>query len=435
MSDPVSNADIEDVLSSIRRLVSDEPNADAGARAEPAQPSVERFVLTPAFRVEDAQEAEHAEVDLANLDDSADDAGDPDTGETQNVHPFVATAAEDTDAHSDHEASDPAAHGGVSGDELDSQISEEYQSDEEWSDENLEADSEPHPHDPAPDIEAESHVVHEDAFVTEETQSPDDLTLEERIAGLEAAIELAPQEWEPDGSETDETDETTPISLNLVNPDDAALEDAIDFAAPESDTDDTEASEAPDHSGEEGETHSEAATDDLVSEMVAAEIDFNLNEKAEEASEFEAAEPDAEDTADSFEDTASEWSEPEPEPDDVVEAVLSEVDASHDDPSGALHDWEETPMRDVTPDETDEAGPADNAASLGATSGEDDDDEDGGNFLSDEADLLDEESLRAMVSDLVREELQGVLGERITRNVRRLVRREIQRALTMRDLD
>ncbi|MCE8508493.1 hypothetical protein KBY28_08545 [Ruegeria pomeroyi] len=53
---------------------------------------------------------------------------------------------------------------------------------------------------------------------------------------------------------------------------------------------------------------------------------------------------------------------------------------------------------------------------------------------SDEA-FLDEESLRELVADIVREELQGALGERITRNVRKLVRREIHRALTAQELD
>ncbi|MFD2174354.1 hypothetical protein [Rhodobacter lacus] len=42
---------------------------------------------------------------------------------------------------------------------------------------------------------------------------------------------------------------------------------------------------------------------------------------------------------------------------------------------------------------------------------------------------LDEAALRAMVAQLVRDELRGTLGERITQNVRKLVRREIQRAL------
>lgn len=55
-------------------------------------------------------------------------------------------------------------------------------------------------------------------------------------------------------------------------------------------------------------------------------------------------------------------------------------------------------------------------------------------FSSDE-DVLDEEALRDLVSDIVREELQGALGERITRNVRKLVRREIHRALAAQDLE
>ncbi|MFG6560238.1 hypothetical protein [Sulfitobacter sp. 1A15299] len=49
--------------------------------------------------------------------------------------------------------------------------------------------------------------------------------------------------------------------------------------------------------------------------------------------------------------------------------------------------------------------------------------------------FLDEEALRDMVTEIVRAELQGALGERITRNVRKLVRREIHRALTAQDLE
>ena len=43
---------------------------------------------------------------------------------------------------------------------------------------------------------------------------------------------------------------------------------------------------------------------------------------------------------------------------------------------------------------------------------------------------LDEKALRGIVADIVKSELQGELGDRITRNVRKLVRREIHRALT-----
>lgn len=49
--------------------------------------------------------------------------------------------------------------------------------------------------------------------------------------------------------------------------------------------------------------------------------------------------------------------------------------------------------------------------------------------------VLDEDALHDIVRQLIREELQGALGERITRNVRKLVRAEINRALTARALD
>lgn len=48
---------------------------------------------------------------------------------------------------------------------------------------------------------------------------------------------------------------------------------------------------------------------------------------------------------------------------------------------------------------------------------------------------LDEDMLRGLIAQVVREELQGVLGQRITRNVRKMVRREIYRALAEQKLD
>lgn len=49
--------------------------------------------------------------------------------------------------------------------------------------------------------------------------------------------------------------------------------------------------------------------------------------------------------------------------------------------------------------------------------------------LSGEDQFLDEEALRDLVTEIVRAELQGALGERITRNVRKMVRREVARAM------
>lgn len=52
--------------------------------------------------------------------------------------------------------------------------------------------------------------------------------------------------------------------------------------------------------------------------------------------------------------------------------------------------------------------------------------------------ILDELSvdiLRSLVAEIIREELAGALGEKITRNVRKLVQREINRALMARGID
>lgn len=54
MSDPVTNVEIEDVLSSIRRLVSEETRPPR-PRSQPVQPGTDRLVLTPSFRVHDAE--------------------------------------------------------------------------------------------------------------------------------------------------------------------------------------------------------------------------------------------------------------------------------------------------------------------------------------------------------------------------------------------
>lgn len=42
---------------------------------------------------------------------------------------------------------------------------------------------------------------------------------------------------------------------------------------------------------------------------------------------------------------------------------------------------------------------------------------------------IDETELRSMVSEMIRDELRGALGEKITKNIRKLVRREINSAL------
>jgi hypothetical protein len=57
-----------------------------------------------------------------------------------------------------------------------------------------------------------------------------------------------------------------------------------------------------------------------------------------------------------------------------------------------------------------------------------------GAAMQDAAPGTDDALLRDLIRDVLREELQGDLGQRITRNIRKLVRAELARALTVRDL-
>jgi cell pole-organizing protein PopZ len=59
----------------------------------------------------------------------------------------------------------------------------------------------------------------------------------------------------------------------------------------------------------------------------------------------------------------------------------------------------------------------------------------GGIFAADDPLSYDEQVLRDMVREIIREELQGGLGERITRNIRKLVRAEMARALATQTMD
>ena len=48
---------------------------------------------------------------------------------------------------------------------------------------------------------------------------------------------------------------------------------------------------------------------------------------------------------------------------------------------------------------------------------------------------VDPDVLRALITEIVREELRGALGHKATRNIRRLVRREIRLALDLLEAD
>lgn len=82
-----------------------------------------------------------------------------------------------------------------------------------------------------------------------------------------------------------------------------------------------------------------------------------------------------------------------------------------------------------------EDGPDDAAPDAPAPEDIYEDEDEALDFLVADDTVMDEETLRELVAEIVREELQGALGERITRNVRKLVRREIHRALTAQEFE
>ena len=85
-------------------------------------------------------------------------------------------------------------------------------------------------------------------------------------------------------------------------------------------------------------------------------------------------------------------------------------------------------FQDISPDDVEEIVIPENTEDDEIALGNAQDDQTADQFV-------DEEALREIVSEMVRAELQGDLGDRITRNVRKLVRREIHHALATRDFE
>ena len=154
-----------------------------------------------------------------------------------------------------------------------------------------------------------------------------------------------------------------------------------------------------------GATDSMTKLERMIAELEAAVTDQS-DEWEPEAAEVEDLAPDSIARPMRVSDDVQDADEVAPEPD---EEPVAEVAADTDDD-------------DHYPGETDDA--------LLDEMGDELDD-----FIQPEGIALDEAVLREMVTDIVRQELQGALGERITRNVRKLVRREIYRVLNSQEFE
>jgi hypothetical protein len=310
MNDPVTNVEIEDVLSSIRRLVSEDARVrPAGWQAEPVATAAEaapvaeagRLVLTPALRVtEDAQpEADAPEAEMTDADTSQAD-GD------------AATVAEEA--------------------------------------------MEAYPEEGA-FVHHADHGDHDDAAADAQDMSDD---AEEIASSAEDHHGVESYEDEGQGWATAEAE---PLVLS-----DAAEEAMV------------------------WEDHHEEAEPDAASRPFVAEV---VTDDLSEDDEV------------------------------TLHPVAQEADTDHDPDAGFVFA------------STRDGSGHDRTASAAAMEQADDSDpmDDRAFLLSEDETVLDEETLREMVAEIVRQELQGALGERITRNVRKLVRREIHRAMTSHELE
>ncbi|MCA0942484.1 hypothetical protein LCM08_22610 [Salipiger pacificus] len=380
MSDPVTNVEIEDVLSSIRRLVSEDSRPESTSEAPPAQRSAPagRLVLTPALRVQEAPASDEMDSDS------------PETDEEERMRHAAPVAARLVPA--EEEVAEAARRAPLR------PVAPEAAPETPVSDEIEEA----------PFIEvdehsegefAESSIADFFALKLRDSTPPQPApvadagaregSLAQKIAELEEMIARSTHEFEP------ERGEAAPEAIFRHQPGEEP--------APSVDVED-----------EDPELASRPMPEpELVDEPYA--LVTLAPPEAEPEVEVEAVEDEFEDIVVGAQAMTATLSEAE---EDAAEELQAEPEPAPRRPVKILRNpvWQrsQSNLRSDAPAPELPAAPVAEAPSVAG---------------------IDEERLRALITEVVREELQGALGERATRNVRRLVRRELQRLLASDDLD
>ena len=418
MSDPVTNSEIEDVLSSIRRLVMESSasvpapaRTGVAARSVPAEPS-RPAILRPALTA--------AGVPAEPVADLAGDDG----------RLILTPALRVADDPVPPSADDPPLRldGAPNAlDDLAALASDSWPA-LDLSRVSVSTLSPPDP-DVAPTPEATPDVPPADG--------PDRLAA--TAAGLEAAVQSTPGDFEPDGSEAPAA-ATIPVfrhrhHLSVVAGGDADHLITGDDAVPEPKESaatlpdlsilpagDVAASDAPDGLPPSTAPHRDSLAPDTLHPDALDPDALHPDAPAPDAPLFDTRALGAEEP---FRFTAPSTDAAQVGPGDVILAALA---------ASAV------PAPGVLSDPGDPAAPEPmfhRRARPAPSSAQDSDD----NFEAQLDAYLgtdpthDEATLRRIVAEVVREELQGALGERITRNVRKLVRREIYRVLNSQDYD
>ncbi|WP_370402205.1 hypothetical protein [Sulfitobacter sp. JB4-11] len=516
MSEPVTNAEVEDVLSSIRRLVSEEKRPK---QAEQPRQSADRLVLTPALRVED--EPDLPETDTASfarqsgsdqgameaaarkLADSSDEM-EPDSsdqGHTENPEGSGGEEAlfegiEDLgtdEIDPDEETSTPPSATDAKQEEHADDYSDDpydFVGDEEGVDEDSpsfdeeEAGVDERDADPADDLTADAADETEEltdlsqdaAREADATSDDHDMfdfgVLKNRrreMASEQMNTDMEPSRAEPEAApvqSADAPDADRQAGLAAANKAAtlsakiAALETAIGNIA------DTWEPDTPDTDDYSGTSQPAMAWEDDVSRdatgvpLRAETKQSNLQETQSDVPTIGAAKVIAA-AASAAKDEQSPVEKPSDAADQEKRARAAAADdqeakdraiaaaraaaaarlaannrAAEEHEQQALAAQEEEASQQeqaaVQEPETETAAVPSTAVETEATA---ETETGGGLEYTDDSQLIDEDALRDLVSEIVRAELQGALGERITRNVRKLVRREIHRALTAQELE
>lgn len=396
MSGPVTNVEIEDVLSSIRRLVSDEARASEGKDLDALKPSL----YTP--QVSDNEYKNAAEGRVADVQETArsapalvltpalriqpDDAQPSNEARQEQGEELVESPAEEEsarqfDAPSDHEA----AQSGDSNGDVEDQVDEAHEPAE------IESQAETAPADGPSDNENNG----DEKNAERESTTPLEDAVAEFIGGVDAREQgVAIEDGETPAFEALVAERDADEQTEQPDPNAGAAAGALDFANGTQPIDEALSIE-----------DKIAALEAIIS---GTEPDFELDGSEEGDNAARAGRslpwPEAVDTPQ----TVQKSGLPDPEQ-ETQTASFEDAKPSFED---AHADLVEAAKAEIEESAT--------AIAL---------------HVSDTAAVMDEDALRELVSEIVREQLQGPLGERITRNVRKLVRREIYRAMASNELD
>ncbi len=380
MSDPVTNAEVEDVLSSIRRLVSEDKRPVQAPKTEARS---DRLVLTPSLRVtDDAPEQaapEAADQKIHTPDTDAASLDEPSEASAEIAIDSLLTDDTAIDVYEDD-------HRDWNADE----VSDLAQEDADETDTGVEtAENADH----ATDYSSDPYGFDNDEDLDGETD--DDLIL----STVQTNTTFEPAQDTPEDSDG-EPSFTTERAMN-----------------------DAQAADGPATADREVEKNVQVGTaEDTANEAKAASLTAKITALETAIGQIaDTWEPDEAGEGDyaGTEPETMEWEDDQPEKSEAPLARDDTMTAAARQPSPPVFQPHEEPSEHQH-DETSDTSAA--AADEGVR-------------LDEDEQLIDEEALRDLVSDIVRAELQGALGERITRNVRKLVRREIHRALTAQDLE